>query len=508
MFCLLVALVTHAWNVFRYPLYLTDEGIYTEQAWSVLHEARLSPYTYFYDHAPGGWLVLAAWVGLLPDQFQTFGDPINAGRVLMVLVQLASVYFLFETVRRYSGSVAAAFLAAILFTVSPLAVYYQRQVLLDNFMVFWVLLALYLLARAGGRIVTVLGAGLALGIATVTKENAVFLFPGFVYLMYRSIAGQGNRRFGAAFWWFAALTPASVYLLFATLKNELLPQGMQFNLNIPPANHVSLLYTVWWQVNRTAQGSQGSVLADLLRGSWLPKDRFLLIAGALVTVANLLLYLQDRRRGAPLLGASLLAVGYGFYLARSVLLDFYVTPLIPLLALNIGLLWGRLTAGVRPLGAAALTLALLAPMLVLPGGYLIKYDDRHRLRLVDQYRLSLTSLQDQQLAWIRAHIPPDSHIIIDDDLWVALHDQKPVYPNAHSHWKAAADPDVRNRVFHNDWRNINYVVLSNRMRTAMAENDAGGQEDWILNAIDQHGRQVWQLTKGNVTLSIVQIQAG
>jgi hypothetical protein len=505
---LAVALVTHGYHAFRYPLYLTDEGIYTEQAWSVLRDGRLSPYTYFYDHAPLGWLTLSAWVGMLPGQFHTFGNPINAGRVLMVVVQIVCVYFLFEVVCRYSGSVSAGYLAAFVFTVSPLAIYYQRQVLLDNLMVFWVLLALFLLARGSGRVMTVMGSGMALGLAMITKENAAFLIPGFAYLMHHSISGRRNRRFSATFWWFAALVPVSIYLLFAALKNELFPAGMHFNLNSPPANHVSLLYTVWWQLNRTAAGSQGSVLADLLRGSWLPKDRFLLIGGALATVACLLLYLQDRRRGTALLGAAMLSAGYGFYLARGVLLDFYITPLIPLLALNIGLLWGRLTQSVRPTGAAALTAALLVPPLAIPGGYVVKYNDHHHLQLVDEYRVNLTHLQAEQVAWIRAEVPPDSYMIIDDDLWTALHDQRPMYRNAHSHWKASADPDVRDKVFHSDWRKLNYVVLSNKMRAAMEENNAGGQENWILQAIDEHGRQVWRLSKGNVELSIVRIESG
>src|SRR5262249_52031998 len=54
--------LTHGYNLFNYPLYITDEGIYLQQAWSVLRESRLSPYTYFYDHAPAGWLVIAGWV--------------------------------------------------------------------------------------------------------------------------------------------------------------------------------------------------------------------------------------------------------------------------------------------------------------------------------------------------------------------------------------------------------------------------------------------------------------
>src|SRR5256885_13057153 len=63
---LLISLVTgaisHSYHLFLYPLYITDEGIYMQQAWSVLREGQLSPYTYSYDHAPVGWLVLAGWV--------------------------------------------------------------------------------------------------------------------------------------------------------------------------------------------------------------------------------------------------------------------------------------------------------------------------------------------------------------------------------------------------------------------------------------------------------------
>src|SRR5262249_29711000 len=217
---LLIGAVTHGWNAFRYPLYLTDEGIYMGQAWAVVRHGKLSPYTYFYDHAPLGWLAIAGWVAPLPRQFEAFGNPINTGRVFMVLVHLGTVFLLFEVVRRYSGSVAAAFLATFIVNVSPLAVYYQRQVLLGNLVGFWVLLGLYLLARRDGRVVTAMGGGLGFGLAMITKENALFLLPGFGYLMHRSITGQANRRFSGSFWWFAAAAPVAMYLLYAQIKNE------------------------------------------------------------------------------------------------------------------------------------------------------------------------------------------------------------------------------------------------------------------------------------------------
>src|SRR5207245_9633583 len=142
---LITGAVTHGYNLFNYPLYITDEGIYIQQAWSVLREARLSPYTYFYDHAPAGWLVIAGWVALLPSQLQTFGNAIDTGRALMLLAHVVSTFLLYGVTARLSGSKVGAALAAFLFSVSPLAIFYQRQVLLDNLMVMWLLLSLYLI---------------------------------------------------------------------------------------------------------------------------------------------------------------------------------------------------------------------------------------------------------------------------------------------------------------------------------------------------------------------------
>ncbi|GII21596.1 ArnT family glycosyltransferase [Planosporangium mesophilum] len=499
---MLLGLVTHGWNVFKYPLYLSDEGIYMQQAWAVLREGKLSPYTYFYDHAPMGWLTIAGWVAIIPGQFNSLGFPVNIGRVLMVIIHVGCVFLMFEVVRRYSGSKAAAFLATFLFNVSPLAVYFQRMVLLDNLMVFWVLVGLYILARRDGRVVTAMGAGLAFGFAMITKENAIFLLPGFGYLLHRSIVEQGNRRFSASFWWFAAGTPISLYMLYAEIKNELLPANLDFNLASPPADHVSLLYTIWWQLNRTATGGQGTMFSTLLNESWLFKDRPFLIAGTAATMINLVLSLNARRREVPMLGVSLLAIGYGFYLTRSVLLDFYVAPLVPLLALNIGLLYGRITRYGRREAVVLLTAVLCALPLPYPKGYLVSWNsDGTRLLLADQYRLPQTNMQNLQVKWIRQNIPPSARLIIDDDIWVALREGNPSYPYAQSHFKAAADPDVRDKIFHQDWHNVDYVVMSNKMRDALERNNEG----WIIEAIDQHGEQVWRIDRGDVHLEIIKI---
>jgi len=515
---LLTGAISHGYHLFLYPLYITDEGIYMQQAWSVLREGRLSPYTYYYDHAPAGWLAIASWVALLPHQFEAFGDAINTGRVLMLLAHLASTYLLFQTTRRLSGGLTAAVVACFLFNLSPLAVFYQRQVLLDNLMVFWVLLSLYLASSDDRRIITPLLSGLTLGIGVLTKENAIFFAPVIGYLLYSKVRPQSNYRFALGFWLFGTFSIISVYFLYATLKNELLPAHLNFNLNAPPAEHVSLLYTIWQQLHRS-QGTfrdPHSLFWTFSLGAWLPKDTFLLAGGAVATLFNFLRGMRDRKDHRSELIATLLALSYAFYLVRgSVMLEFYIVPLVPFLAMNIGMLVSRLlhvlpeTRRLALLSGIARTamLGVFFAVLILPkGGYVLVRDESGRVVPHDLYKLPLTALQEQQLAFIRQHIPPGAHVIIDDELWVQLHDVQPYYPLAYSHWKAASDPAVRDKLFGRDWRNIDYIVMSNKMLLVMQQTNTGGGENYILEAILKHAKPIWQLTSGNISLAIYQVQ--
>ncbi len=516
---LLVSLVsgaiTHGYHLFLYPLYVTDEGIYMEQAWSVLREGALSPYTYFYDHAPAGWLMIAGWVSLLPFQFQTFGNAINTGRVLMLIIHLVNVFLLFHVTYRFSGSTLAATIAAFLFNFSPLAVYYQREVVLDNLMVFWVLLSLYLVTRDDGRIATVTLSGLAFGMGVLTKENAIFFAPVFLYLLYTQIRRHQNYRFAMASWCYVSFSVISLYFLYASLKNELLPTHFDFDLNNPPADHVSLLYSIWWQLHR----SQGSILDThsyfwVILHIWWAKDPFILVAGAVALFANVVIGLKDRSHNRGFLVVSLLAAGYAFYVAKgSVLLEFYIVPLLPFLAMNMGMFISYLLRPLRKAGPKAIPVAVesafalvFCAILISPtGGYVYNHDQWGKVVFHDLYKLPVTPMQAAELAYVRKNIPPTAKIIIDDELWVDLHDVAPYYKWAHSHWKAAADPAVRDKLFGKNWQNIDYIVMSNQMLQAMEQNNGDGNETWIIDALLYHSERVWDLKRGGIELQIYKI---
>lgn len=509
---MIMGALSHAYNIFAYPLYITDEGVYMQQAWSVLREGKLSPYTYFYDHAPGGWILIAAWVRLLPLEFETFGDAINTGRVLMVLLHIANVFFLFVVTRRLSDSKIAAFVACFIFNLSPLAVFYQRQVLLDNIMVFWILLSLFLATHKNRGIMVPMLSGMVLGVGVLTKENAIFFAPIVAYLIYTHVHHRPNHRFAIGFWAFSLMASISFYFLYANLKNELFPTGFDFDPNNPPADHVSLLYTLWWQLHRS-QGSvtdTSSLFWTLSIYRWVPKDIFILIAGGGAMLITLVIGITNRRQRRGFLVASLLALGYSFYLARgSMILEFYVVPLLPFLAMNVGMLMAQMLKYLPAIGRGAVLAAVFGVLLFHPQwGYVLVIDEFGKVVTHDLYKLDLTYLQGQQVEFIRDNIPPNSRVVMDDDLWVALHDVRPYYRFAHSHWKVSSDPDVRDKLFAKDWRNIDYFVMSNQMLITMQQNNGDGHYDWILEGLNR-AKLMWVGERpggGGVRLEIYEVQ--
>ncbi|HWE63297.1 MAG TPA: glycosyltransferase family 39 protein [Chloroflexota bacterium] len=457
--------VSHAYNMFSYPLYLGDEGIYMEQAWTVLKARGLTPYTYFYDHAPAGWILIAAWLRLLPHGVYQWGVAINSGRVLMLLLAVTSTVLLYRLASRLTGSSAAGFLAGVIFALSPLSLYYGRMVLLDNIMLFWLLVALALITD-GDDLFAFFGGGAAFGVALLTKETAIFFAPVVIYAVYSNSKLRPFFRFALSGWSFLVLAVVSFYPLFALLKGELF--GTDAFLLRAQGSHVNLLGAIQWQlVARSVKA--GSILhyANQSNGSfwdyylhkWAFKDPVILPLGLAATLFNVATGLARRDLRRTALTSAALALSYAYYLVRgAVLLEFYIIPLLPFVALNIALAAHTL---LRFLPHRIALLALVGIALA-TGIFFLKEHSAS-----DAFSVQQTPLQVAQLAWVRAHIPTNAVVEIDDDLWTDLHDGAgsafPVYLHAEPYSKIAGDPAVRRRDHITTWRDINYVVASNQM---------------------------------------------
>jgi hypothetical protein len=395
-----------------------------------------------------------------------------------------------------SGTHWAAIATCLAFSLSPLAIYYQRMVLLDNIMVFWLLLCLDLLLEPTRRILPLLASGLCLGIATLSKENAIFFIPVLSYLIYQKVHGSYRFRFSVVGWALCAAMIISLYPLYAALRGELLPAGALVG-NGTPAAHVSLISTGLWQMARhgTSVLDPNSQFWQYFWIDWWSKDPLLIVIGMGATTINLVLGLLDRERNRWLLVAGALTLSFLFYLMRgSVMIDFYVVPILPFFALNAGLLLGRVVQ--LPFGPMGAMLAA-AGLVVMSVGF-TRSSYFHDAFFVDQ-----TTLQADQLRFVRENIPTSAYLLIDDDLWVDLHGHdgnNPIYDHADSHWKIAQDPAVYNKVLHNNWQNIDYLVLSNQLHYIFEENN----EQMALTAYD-HSRLMARFQEGNVELEVRQV---
>jgi 4-amino-4-deoxy-L-arabinose transferase-like glycosyltransferase len=497
---LVVTAVTHAYHMFLYPNYTGDEGIYMEQAWAVLQGKGLAPYTYYYDHAPAGWIFIAAWLRLLPGGVHQWGMAINSGRMLMLLVAVGSTALLFRLTYRLTVSAPAAALAGAIFALSPLSLYYGRMVLLDNIMILWLLVSLDLITEAR-TLFTVLGSGLAFGIAVLTKENAIYFAPVLAFTVYLTCRGRNFYAFGVLGWMYTCLSVISLYPLFALLKGELL--GTEAFLVNPKGGHVNLLGAVQWQLTRTQ--AHGTILDypngtfwNLYFTTWASKDTLILVLGTISIAINCVLGLSVASLRRYYLLPVALALAFALYLVRgAVLLEFYILPLLPFLALNIALAAHVL---LRPLPHLLSVLALL----VATGGVSL-YFVRGESSGQQLFTQTQTKLEADQLAYIRTHLSTDATIMISDDLWVDLHDGQngtyPSFPFADSHFKISSDPAIRDAQYGIDrnWRNIDYVVEPYDLAADLAQDTDPYK---VAITAFQQSVPIWTERDGVVTVAV------
>jgi hypothetical protein len=459
----LIVVVSHGYHMLRYPYLDHDEGTYFSQAWAVFHLGRLSPYTYFYDHAPLGWIQLGLWQELTGNY--SFGYALASGRLFMLLAQLGSALLVFAIARRSTGKIWPGLLAASIFSLSAYGITYHRRILLDNIATFWLLLSVYMLV---GRVTTlrrVCLSALALALAVLSKEVALAALPALTVLMYRGVP-RPSRPFALAGWFGLSIGLCSIYVLLALLKGELLPASSGGH------PHVSLICSIEWQASRGSSAGlfDGSSAFWQAAGSWAHAEPLLVFGGTAAALVSVIALRRDRV--ASMIGWLVLSLW--LFLARGgVVLVFYLLPLLPLLALSLVLV---LHAGVqrarafvppklgRPAaGAAAVAVVAVCGLLLLVG-----YQRSPGLWTRDPVRG-----QVQAVSWIRTHLPSYSRMVIDEYMWSDLHEPPlgyPRYRDAQYYWNAGEDPQVQHQGFHDDWRYVEYVVATPQLLSDTATN--------------------------------------
>jgi len=450
---LILSAVTHAWNMFHFPYFENDEATYISQAWSFISDGRLAPYTYWYDHAPVGWMFLGLW-HLITGGFSLFELLLHSGRVFMLLLHVASSLLLYVVTKRLSGNRLAAAVAVLIFSLSPLAIYFQRRVLLDNIMVFWILLAIFFTLIRGSKLSNFVYSAIAFAIAVLTKENAIFLAPAMLYLVAKR-SHPHQRKYALTQWILVVATLISLYFIYALLKSELFPAGSLLGGN---SNHVSLLETLKQQNSRGSFAWPWQPASDFyqnLRG-WLHRDPLVIGAGMLTTIIGLLLSIKYK----VLRASSFMAAMFWLFLARGKLvIEFYIAPIIPLLAVNIGMFVAApLKKLPRPGMRSVYAWSVIAVVLV-----------AYTQVGTAQYTRDETTNQIKAIEWIKQNIPNESYMAIDDYPFAELK-ANGGFPNAEWSWKVSHDPEIKQK-FNNDWRNIEYILLTHEVLKQIKTNN-------------------------------------
>lgn len=504
-------ILLHAWNVFNYPRYQGDEGVYMSAAWSVAH-GQIFPYTYSYGHPPLGWALIALWCQLTGGFF-AFGTSINTGRIFMLVIYACSALLVYLTARRLSGNTWTGLLAMALFSFSPLSIYFQREVLLDNIATLWALLALYLQVASASRLRYTVGSALAFGIAFLSKEIVVVLLPAFIYGTWVQTS-KFQRRYLVVVFSYTALAVISIYALLAALKNELFPTGTLLGGTNP---HVSMITTYLSQAGRGS--NEGSFLEQW--GFWRQSDS-LMIVGGVVSVAGNIVF---GRRHPPLRVIPLLAISYFAFLARGgVTFAYYVIPLLPILALSIALFAYhivRIFAQAPAWTVARLPWRIAVRTIWWAGVPVPRFVSAVVIFVVialfppSDFQQNHTNLSANETApqiaaiqWMGQHVPRSALIIASHYDWLDMRSEGGLgasygapFDHVEMYWVVATDPAIGTGVFHDNWNNVDYIMVDSDMVI-----DANSFHMTLLLAALQHAVPIRTFQNPYYWVTIYQVQ--
>lgn len=496
----LVGVILHAWNLFGFPRYQGDEGVYMASAWSLAH-GSITPYTYNYGHPPLGWALIALWCELTGGFF-TFGTSVNTGRVFMVVIYAVSAIFVYLLALRLTKHWQTAVLATALFSYSPLSITFQREVLLDNIATMWALVAFFLLIVSKSRLRYLLGSAILFGVATLSKETMIVLFPAYAYGLWRSVT-PFQRRYLLLVFSYTALGAISIFVLVAALKNELFPTGTLLGGSTP---HVSMLATFASQASRG--GEQGNFLQQWQ--TWSNSDVVITVGGVISIVANLIVY-RDRalRQTLALAGAI-----YFLFLARGgVTFAYYIIVMLPLLAINIALLADL--AVTRLIEESQSVFAPLAARRKTPDVVALATLVAVLMIGVYQAPLNHTNMTAQGVApevaamqWMSANAPRSSTVIASHYFWLDMHAHGGMgdtygapFQNVQMYWNVATDRAILDGVLHNNWNNVDYVIEDSDMAV-----DAKNFDMTIINQSIAHSTEVARFQNTQFWVVIYQVQ--
>jgi hypothetical protein len=285
---LILAAITHLWNVVGFPVPQYDESIYLRRSMHVLEgqgaqeSIPYTPYT-LYDHPYFGQLFIASNLGIIgyPNSFNTSSDGNQSfietsfflPRLIIGILAVVDTFLIYKIAEcRYNRKVALC--ASILFAVMPIT-WLARIVLLDTILLplllSSILFAVYYTKTIlqTKRILLILLSGIFFGLAIFTKVPTFTMIPLLGFIIYNKNS-RSIRILGL--WIIPVILIPVIWPAYALITGH-------FDL---------WLNGTVWQTHRNVQGKPGILLPDTIR-TFFSIDPVLLIlsiAGILFAIGN------------------------------------------------------------------------------------------------------------------------------------------------------------------------------------------------------------------------------
>jgi endo-1,4-beta-D-glucanase Y len=477
VFCLVVTMAlvifAHSYNMFEFPYYENDEGIYISQAWSLLSNNQLSNYTYFYDHAPAGWMIIAGIVktlgGFFAFNYSGFAA-LDTGRIAMLLLKIVSVLLVYFIIKKQTGKYYLGLLGIVLMSVSPLGLYYQRRILLDNVMTCMALFALFFISLKKATIARGILSAIFLGIAVLSKESAIFFVPGFLLLNYLRLS-RNHRNLGTILYLCFFGSIVFLYPVTALLKTELFPSP----------DRVSLINTLLYQVSRGTKVPFWDYRSDFMSNFaiWVKKDVVFVWGSISILCISLVAAIGTRSR--YLIGIVTILIGMVYFLIRGgIVLDFYLIPLIPFASIIAMLILNHFAVGLGKLFKFNITTPVILLLIFSTIFALTTLELGSKVGKDILFKEENTTLA-QSLNYVRQNINPQSNILVDSSHWLDLRgNDNSKFQNVDYFTKADTDTDVKDQKLKNDWKNVDYVIGSHQQYQQIKEKNA----PFLKNVLD------------------------
>ena len=431
----------------------------------------------------------------------TFGTVIESGRALMLVMQIGSTLMVYAIARSLTRRPWIALLSAAVFALSAFGIYYHRRVLLDNIATFWMLACLALLVLPRPKLYLFILSGAAIGVSILSKEVLATVGPALA-LFAATRAEPSIRVRAVASWVVAAGVVVAIYPIYALRRGEL----------FPGATGVSLVGTLQQQAARGGDGGlldPNSAFWSYFR-RWASYEPLLVVVGTIAAFAAI----AALRRHPSWGSIGLATVSYWVFLGRGgQTIIFYVLPLLPLLALDLGLAVALAEEGLPRLAStlgrahplanlttlrkALVGVATLGAAVGITVGYTGDNPQLHGNPLALWQGTEAVG-QRQAIQWVLDNVSPNSRIIIDMYMWADLHEVpagKQPFTAAEYYWKVDLDPTVRNQVFKDSWRTVDWVIATPQV---LFDARAQGSLTIVREALEQleHGDDYWHRVAG------------